>query len=161
MMSDKGSLNVITTEESQISSYGIEFDSKSIEEKHVNYLIKFIFTDRRLCAIFGKYSQRDYARMNEKELRDPLVKFGFGVVVGISDALLIYLPQNLDLKQSNEFNTLLLKQKDTDVERIYFSQLNDKNEFVNMDYPMTIEQALDYVNNLASIEVDTMRRKLK
>lgn len=160
-MIDKGSLNVITTEESQIPSYGIEFDSKSIDEKHVNYLIKFIFTDRRLCALFGKYSQKDYARMNEKELRDPLVKFGFGVVVGISDALLIYLPQNLDLKQSNEFNTLLLKQKDTDVERIYFSQLNDKNEFVNMDYPMTIEQALDYVNNLASIEVDTMSRKLK
>ena len=160
-MNEKGSLYVITTEESQIPSYGKEFDSKSIDEKHVNYLIKFIFTDRRLCALFGKYSQRDYARMSEKELRDPVVKFGFGVVVGISDAFLIYLPQKLDLKQSNEFNSLLCKQKHTDVARIYFSQLNDKNEFVNVDYPMTIEQALDYINKQVPIEVDTMSRKLK
>lgn len=154
-MNDKGSLYIITNEESQIHGYEKEFDGKSIEEMHKNYLIKFIFTDRRLCAIFGKYSQRDYARMTEKELRDPLVKLGFGVVVGISDAFLIYLPHKLDLKQSNEFNSLLSKQKDTDVKRVFFSQLNDKNEFVNIDYEMTIEQALDYINKQAPTETKT------
>ena len=160
-MANKGSLYIITTDESQISSYGKKFDDNDLESNnHKTHLIKFIFTDRRLCALFDKYSQRDYQNMHDMELIYPLVKFGFTIVLGISDVLLIYLPKKLDLKQKQELNELLSKQNNTNME-VGFSRLSDTDEFIPLESQMTIEQAIDYINNLTSIEVDTKGRTLK
>lgn len=160
-MNDKGSLYVITTEESGMFSYEKEFGDNDPEiNNHPTYLIKFIFTDRRLCALFGKYSQRDYREMHDMELMYPLVKFGFTIVLGISDVLLIYIPQKLDLKQKQELIELLSKQNNTNMV-IGFSILSDTNEFVSLESQMTIEQALDYINKLTSIKENSIKRILK
>ena len=150
-MNDNGSLHVITTELSQILDYDVEFNSDTLYyDSHLKYLIKFIFTDRKLCQLYGKYSQRDYARMNELELIYPLVKYGFIIIIGISDNLLIYLPQNLDSKQYEKLN-LLLNKYNKEGMVVHFSILNEKEELEIEDNLMTVSNAVEYINKKGTI----------
>lgn len=150
-MNDNGSLHVITTELSQILDYDVEFNCDTLcYDSHLRYLIKFIFTDRKLCQLYGKYSQRDYARMNELELIYPLVRYGFIIIIGISDNLLIYLPQNMDSKQYEKINSLLNKYNNYDI-AVHFSRLNENEELKIEDNFMNVSNAVEYINKQGTI----------
>ena len=160
-MNEKGSSYVMTTEESQISSYKKEFDDNDLQSNnHLTHLIKFVFSDRRLCALFGKYSQRDYRGMHDMELIYPLVEFGTTIVLGISNVLFIYLPKFLDKKQCQELIQLLSEQNTAEI-RIGFSRLCDTDEFIHLESELTVEESIDYVKRLSSVDDNLKKHILK
>ena len=161
-MNDKGSLYVISSEESQLENYRVEFDSKTIKyDTHKEYLINFIFTSKRareFCNLFGIYSQREFRKLSEIEIITPLVKFGLSIITGISENLLIYLPTKLDSKQIIELILLLEEHKGTNT-YLHISRMNEVHKWFN-ESVMTVEEAINYLNQY-STNIEFVSRQLK
>lgn len=161
IMDKKESLYILTSEESNIPNYVIEFNANESEiNNHSTYLIKFIFANR-LCNLFGKYSQQDYRNLHDMELLYPLVKNGFVVVLGISDNMLVYLPKSLQQKQSQEFIELFSNSKNSNL-KISISQLCDTEDFVPLEIQMTLDKGIDYIKKISfPVPSVPIRRTLK
>ena len=161
-MNDKGSLYIITSEESQIANYSVKFDAKTIKyDKHIGYLINFIFTSKRardLCNLFGIYSQREFKELTEIEIIAPLVKFGLAIITGISENLLIYLPNEWDSKQIIELTLILEEYKNTNI-NLRISRMNVKHQWDN-EQEMTIEEFIGYLNQNPT-NIETISHHLK